>query len=215
MAGEEVGEDDCYLSFLPLAHVFDRVTEEFMLSRGGAVGYWQGVQEKVAEDIAALQPTLFCGVPRVYDRIHAGVLQQASRTPVRRAVFDWAVARKAYFMRDEGGGHRHDAASPFLDWLVFRKVKARLGGRLRLVISGAAPLARGVEEFMQVRTFCVLGLLWRCLDRESCGRERMSHGRAVQEASALLRSGRRRLFVRRALCPRRSSPLCASLSPSP
>jgi long-chain acyl-CoA synthetase len=148
MHGESVGEDDCYLSFLPLAHIFDRVTEEFMLSRGGAVGYWQGVQDKVAEDIAALRPSLFCGVPRVYDRIHAGVLQQASRTPVRRAIFDWAVERKAYFMRDEG--FRYDAAAPFLDWLVFRKVKARLGGRLRLVISGAAPLARGVEEFMNV-----------------------------------------------------------------
>lgn len=53
-----------------------RLAEEFMLHRGGSVGYWRGEIPKVLDDIVALRPTLFCGVPRVFDRIYAGIFEQ-------------------------------------------------------------------------------------------------------------------------------------------
>lgn len=65
--------DDVFLSYLPLAHIFDRVAEEAFLCIGGRIGYWQGNAKKLMEDVCALKPTLFAGVPRIFDRIYTGV----------------------------------------------------------------------------------------------------------------------------------------------
>ncbi|GBF91020.1 hypothetical protein Rsub_03875 [Raphidocelis subcapitata] len=146
-SGETLGGDDCYFSFLPLAHVFDRLAEEFMLAQGGCIGYWQGEIPKVLADIAACRPTLFCGVPRVFDRIHAGISDGLRASWVKRFVFGFALARKKAFMQL---GYRHDEASPLADLLVFNKIKQKLGGRVRLILSGAAPLSPAVQEFLAV-----------------------------------------------------------------
>lgn len=142
---ESLGPDDAYLSFLPLAHVFDRLAEEFMLHRGGSVGYWQGEIPKVLDDIKALRPTLFCGVPRVFDRIYAGINEQLRSNLVKWAVFHCCLALKSYWMKR---GFRHDKASPLADLLAFSTIKQKLGGRVRLILSGAAPLSQPVQEFL-------------------------------------------------------------------
>jgi len=103
--GEEITCGDCYFSFLPLAHVFDRLAEEFMLAKGGCIGYWQGEIPKVLADIGACRPTLFCGVPRVFDRIYAGINDQLAASLLKRVVFSLCVARKKAFMKL---GYRHD-----------------------------------------------------------------------------------------------------------
>ena len=89
IVGVDLGPGDSMLSYLPLAHIFDRVAEEMFLYSGSAVGYWQGDAAKLVDDIGALRPTLFIGVPRVFDRIYAGVMQKvglqqpwAARQPV-------------------------------------------------------------------------------------------------------------------------------------
>lgn len=69
---EKMTTEDVYLSFLPLAHIFDRVIEEFFFHRGASVGYWQEDTKLLGEDLMELKPTLFAGVPRVLDRIFAG-----------------------------------------------------------------------------------------------------------------------------------------------
>ncbi|GBF97083.1 hypothetical protein Rsub_10094 [Raphidocelis subcapitata] len=145
--GESLARDDCYFSFLPLAHVFDRLAEEFMLAKGGCIAYWQGEIPKVLADIAACRPTLFCGVPRVFDRIYAGINDQLAGSLVKRLVFLLCLARKKAYM---AAGWRHDKASPLADLLVFNKIKQRLGGRVRLILSGAAPLSAPVQEFLAV-----------------------------------------------------------------
>lgn len=66
-------KDDVFLSYLPLAHIFDRVAEETFLCIGGKIGYWQGSVKKLMDDVAALRPTIFVGVPRIFDRIYTGV----------------------------------------------------------------------------------------------------------------------------------------------
>lgn len=144
---ESMRDGDVYFSFLPLAHVFDRLAEEFMLAKGGAVAYWQGEIPKVLDDIAACRPTLFCGVPRVFDRIYAGIQEKMAGSVVMRLVFSLALARKRAFMQ---AGFRHDEASPLADLVVFSKIKQRLGGRVRLILSGAAPLSAPVQEFLAV-----------------------------------------------------------------
>lgn len=65
-------EDDVYFSFLPLAHVYDQIMETYCISKGSSIGFWQGDVRFLMEDVQALKPTIFCGVPRVFDRLCAG-----------------------------------------------------------------------------------------------------------------------------------------------
>ncbi|KAG2442580.1 hypothetical protein HXX76_002665 [Chlamydomonas incerta] len=145
---EKMGPSDSYLSYLPLAHIFDRVVEELMLSVGGCVGYWQGDIRKLMDDVCALRPTLFCGVPRVFERVYNGVRDKVDHGSfLSRLIFNWAYYRKEYYMKM---GYKQDQASIISDLLVFKNVKAKLGGRVRVLVSGSAPLSQQIESFMRV-----------------------------------------------------------------
>lgn len=149
---EELTEKDVYLSFLPLAHIFDRVIEEYFISKSASIGFWRGDVKLLVEDIAELKPTVFCGVPRVFDRIYSGLNQKiAAGGFLNRKVFEFAYKYKLNNMRK---GLKHEKASPLFDKIVFSKVKQGLGGRVRVMLSGAAPLAKHVEEFLRVVTCC-------------------------------------------------------------
>jgi long-chain acyl-CoA synthetase len=152
LVGQTLSPDDVMLSYLPLAHIFDRALEELFLAVGASIGYWRGRIDGVLADIGALKPTMFIGVPRVFDRVYAGVRAQlALASPLRRAIFSLALWHKARCLE---AGVRWDHASPLADRLVFSKVKARLGGRVRVVASGSAPLAPHVEAFLKVAMCC-------------------------------------------------------------
>ncbi|KAK9817139.1 hypothetical protein WJX72_010149 [[Myrmecia] bisecta] len=146
--GEHIKPGDVYLSFLPLAHVFDRFCADTYLSRGASIGYWQGNVKLLMSEIAALRPTGFFGVPRVFDRIYDTVMQRIQAgSPLKRAVFQACFRWKRMWMRL---GWASPLASPLADALVFNKIKAALGGRCQFLFSGAAPLAAHVEEFLRV-----------------------------------------------------------------
>ncbi|XP_057837446.2 probable CoA ligase CCL6 isoform X2 [Cryptomeria japonica] len=68
-------ETDVYISFLPLAHVFDRAIEEYCIYKSASIGFWRGDVKLLVEDIVELKPTIFCGVPRVFDRIYTGLTE--------------------------------------------------------------------------------------------------------------------------------------------
>lgn len=74
---QQCRSSDVFLSYLPLAHIFDRVAEETFLGLGGSIGYWQGNPKTLLDDVGALRPTIFVGVPRIFDRIYTGVTQKA------------------------------------------------------------------------------------------------------------------------------------------
>lgn len=148
----EYGPGDSMFSFLPLAHIFDRVAEEFVLIRGGALGYWRGDPKLLVADVAALRPTLFCAVPRVLERIRTGVLDKVKKGGwLKRHLFKMAYDQKLHAIRH---GKRFDRAAPLWDRLVFRKVAQAMGGRVRVIVSGGAPLALRVEEFLRVTMCC-------------------------------------------------------------
>lgn len=140
--------DDVYISFLPLAHILDRIIEEYFFHKGASVGYYHGDLNALGEDLMELKPTFLAGVPRVFERIHEGVMKVLNElNPFRRAAFNFLYQRKLSAMRE---GFKHTEASRLADILAFRKVKAKLGGRIRLIISGGAPLSNEVEEFLRV-----------------------------------------------------------------
>ncbi|KAI8532913.1 hypothetical protein RHMOL_Rhmol11G0254600 [Rhododendron molle] len=138
--------DDSYFSFLPLAHVYDQIIETYCISRGSSIGFWQGDVRYLMEDIVELKPTFFSGVPRIYDRIYTAVNSKLGNLEK---------------------GLKQDEAAPLLDKLVFNKIKQGLGGQIRLMLSGAAPLSRHVEEFLRVSFGAVLSQGYGLT--ESCG----------------------------------------------
>ncbi|KAK7257906.1 hypothetical protein RIF29_32225 [Crotalaria pallida] len=147
-------EDDVYFSFLPLAHVYDQIMETYCIYKGSSIGFWQGDVRFLMEDIQALKPTIFCGVPRVFDRIYAGINSKiSSGGALRNALFQYAYNYKLGYLEK---GLPQDKATPLFDRLVFDKIKPALGGRVRLLLSGAAPLPRHVEEFLRVTLGCTL-----------------------------------------------------------
>merc|ERR1712072_1329229 len=151
--GSDVSEDDVFFSYLPLAHIFDRMTEELLISKGGSIGYWQGDVKQILDDVGALKPTFFCGVPRIFDRIYSAVMAKMNASFVAGLLYKFAVSRKFGAMKR---GLRQSEAAPFMDKLIFNKVKARLGGNVRLMISGGAPLAPHVEKFLRVAMCCAV-----------------------------------------------------------
>ncbi|XP_027079865.1 long chain acyl-CoA synthetase 4 [Coffea arabica] len=145
---ESLTVNDVYLSYLPLAHIFDRVIEECFINHGASIGFWRGDVKLLVEDIGELKPTIFCAVPRVLDRIHSGLQQKISAGGfIKQTMFNFAYA---YKLRNLRKGHKHDEAAPICDKIVFSKVKQGLGGKVRLILSGAAPLASHVEEYLRV-----------------------------------------------------------------
>jgi hypothetical protein len=112
--------EDVMLSYLPLAHIFDRSSEELFLAIGGRIGYWQGKLDSLVDDIGALKPTLFIGVPRVFDKIYNAINDTiAGSGCLSKFIFNWAYSAKLARLQ----AHFPSAgAAPFWDKLVFSKV---------------------------------------------------------------------------------------------
>ncbi|XP_022861030.1 long chain acyl-CoA synthetase 2 [Olea europaea var. sylvestris] len=162
---KQFSEEDVYFSFLPLAHIFDQIIETYSIYRGSSIGFWQGDVRYLIEDLLVLKPTIFCGVPRVYDRIYTGIMDKISAGgSLKKALFQYAYN---YKLRNLEKGLKQEEASPLLDKLVFDKIKQGFGGRVRLMLSGAAPLPKHIEEFLRVTCCCLLSQGYGLT--ESCG----------------------------------------------
>ncbi|MFS7925019.1 putative long-chain-fatty-acid--CoA ligase [Helianthus anomalus] len=147
---EEFRASDVYFSYLPLAHIFDRVIEELFISTGASIGFWRGDVKLLIDDLKELKPTVFCSVPRVLDRIYSGLVEKISSSGfLKQTLFNVAYS---YKLRNMSRGYKHDEAAPRFDKIIFNKVKEGLGGKLRLILSGAAPLSASVETFLRVVT---------------------------------------------------------------
>ena len=145
------GPDDTMLLYMPLAHNFGRL----MHLSGAYVGYGIAFLPdplQAAAALATVKPTVFPSVPRVYEKIHTAVVGKFDdATGVQRKLIDWAlgVGRSVSELKRAGEPVPRGLAFQFklADALVFKKVKAKLGGRLRLAISGGAPLSLEIAEF--------------------------------------------------------------------
>lgn len=152
--GLPLTSSDSFLSYLPLAHIFDRVAEETFLYHGMSIGYWQGEVTKLIPDAQALHPTVFLGVPRVFDRVYSTVAGQLKKKGwLGNFLFNWAYGSKVKRMKS---GVPQNRAAPFWDWLVFGKMKNALGGQVRCIVSGGAPISSRVEEFLKVTMCCLV-----------------------------------------------------------
>ncbi|XP_027693196.1 long-chain-fatty-acid--CoA ligase 1 isoform X1 [Vombatus ursinus] len=140
--------DDILISFLPLAHMFERVVECVILCHGAKIGFFQGDIRLLMDDLKTLQPTIFPVVPRLLNRMFDRIFGQAN-TMMKRWILDFAFKRKEAELRS--GIIRNNS---LWDKIIFHKIQASLGGKVKLVITGAAPISATVLTFLRAALGC-------------------------------------------------------------
>jgi len=146
-----VDENDVTLSFLPLSHSFERLASYLYLAYGATTVFAESM-ETIAKDMLTVRPTVMTGVPRVYEKFQARIVERGSSLPQpRRTLFYWGLrvgAARARALEKDGkvsGLLALEAA--IADKLVFSKVREGVGGRLRCLVSGSAPLQDPTARF--------------------------------------------------------------------
>ncbi|HEY0370955.1 MAG TPA: long-chain fatty acid--CoA ligase [Thermoanaerobaculia bacterium] len=142
---------DVALSILPLSHILERMVDFLYLYKGGTIAYAENVN-KVADNLQEIKPQYFAAVPRLFEKMRARVMDNvATAPPARQKIFHWALK-----VAEERLPYRVDRKpmplglkikSAIADKLVFGKILARLGGNVKYVVSGGAPLSADLAAF--------------------------------------------------------------------
>jgi long-chain acyl-CoA synthetase len=151
-AGVEVYNHDTMISYLPLAHSFEKVLFTLCLVKGVRIGFYGGDVLKLTDDCAMLKPTFFPSVPRLYNRIYDKINAKLQELyGVRGFLANRAITSKLYYLNTAG-----TLNYAFYDKVVCSKFKAILGGNVRFMVSGSAPLSVDVINFLKVCFCCPL-----------------------------------------------------------
>ncbi|XP_032922217.1 long-chain-fatty-acid--CoA ligase 5 isoform X1 [Catharus ustulatus] len=144
----ECTSSDVAISYLPLAHMFERVVQAVVYSCGAKVGFFQGDIRLLTDDMKTLKPTLFPVVPRLLNRMYDKI-QSGANTPVKNFMLKFAVFMKMAEIKQ--GIIRNDS---IWDKLVFKKVQETMGGKVRIMVTGAAPISPSVLTFLRAALGC-------------------------------------------------------------
>jgi long-chain acyl-CoA synthetase len=163
-SADVVRADDVQLLFLPLAHVFAKLLEATWFATGHVMAFAESMNT-IKPNLAEVRPTMMCGVPRVYEKFYAAVVEQGtSAEGLKRTLFEHALAlsQKHGELEEKGRGLGliEDVYFRFLKKTVFAKVRegvqAILGGRMRLMISGGGPLSKKIGWFFRDAEIMIL-----------------------------------------------------------
>jgi long-chain acyl-CoA synthetase len=156
----EFTEKDTVLSFLPLSHILERTVMFAFIYKGCTVAFAESV-EAVAKNLLEVRPHIMVSVPRVFEKIYTKVMDQVLASPsLRRKIFFWALkVGKAYGAaklagKPVSGGLRFRRS--IAAKLVFSKIIAKTGGRVRFFVSGGAPLSKDIAEFFYAMGLVIL-----------------------------------------------------------
>jgi long-chain acyl-CoA synthetase len=147
--------------FLPLAHALARVAQIAVLRAGGTLAFWGGDPQQIVAELAAVRPTHFPSVPRIYEKIHAAVVTGVGEQPrAKQLVFRWAMREGRRRRVAERAGSAPGALATLrhrlADRLVLARVRAVFGDRLVAALCGAAPISQDVLEFFDACGVLVL-----------------------------------------------------------
>ena len=146
----DVFQEDLFLSFLPLSHTLERTGGYYLpVMSGSGVAYARSIMQ-LADDLMHIQPTVMIAVPRIFERVFARIQgQMEKQSPLKRALFNLTTSIGWHrFQRQQKRAHWHPKLLlwPLLRRLVAGKVTSKLGGRLRMAVSGGAPLSLQVAK---------------------------------------------------------------------
>jgi long-chain acyl-CoA synthetase len=136
---------DIHFSYLSLSHIFERAVSQVLTFHGSKIGFYHGDSTKLLDDIQLLKPTIFSSVPRFYNKLFQSIttsLDHGNR--MYRYFFKKAYQAKIHSLQH--GTVEHS----MWDLLVFKPIRKRLGGNVRMMISGAAPVAPHITDFMRI-----------------------------------------------------------------
>ncbi|XP_028175865.1 long-chain-fatty-acid--CoA ligase 4 [Ostrinia furnacalis] len=166
-----IREDDILMGFLPLAHVFELLAESICIIAGVPIGYSTAltmldssnkIMKGTKGDATTLQPTCLTTVPLILDRVSKGITDKVSKSgEFAGAFFRWAYSYKQAWMR-----RGYD--TPILNQLMFSKVRGLLGGRLRLLLSGGAPLSPDTHAQLRICLCCDVVTGYGLTETTSC-----------------------------------------------
>jgi len=136
---------DVYISYLPMAHSFEVCMQICVICSGASIGYYSGDARKVVtEDIPMLRPTLMAAVPRIIERLFHRVNQMVeAKGSIAKGIFDFGFMTQSWCVS-------YGFRNPIWDWLLFSSVRQALGGRMRAMATGAAPLPETLHRWMRV-----------------------------------------------------------------
>lgn len=140
--------EDVTISYLPLAHMFERIVQFVVYTCGAKVGFFQGDIRLLADDMKTLQPTVFPVVPRLLNRIYDKV-QNEAKTPFKKFLLNLAITSK--FNEVKRGVIRRNSV---WDKIIFSRIQANLGGKVHIMVTGAAPISSSVLTFLRAALGC-------------------------------------------------------------
>ncbi|MFC7202781.1 AMP-dependent synthetase/ligase [Haloferax namakaokahaiae] len=136
-----IDHDTVALSFLPLAHVFERMAGHFMMFAAGATVAYAESPDTLREDFQLVRPTSCTSVPRVYEKLYDAIRTQASESPVKKRIFQWAVGVGQAYHTTDSPGVLLEAKRAVADRLVFQQVREAIGGNIEFFLSGGGSLS--------------------------------------------------------------------------
>lgn len=148
----DVQEHETFISFLPLAHALERIgCLYFAIYNGGTIGFAERL-ESVPADILEIRPTILYGVPRFFEKIYNGVMTTVEKGNwIKRRVFHWAIGVGRQVAKRRLKRRKIGLVLQLKHWmaekLVFQKIQSKLGGRVKFLISGGAPLGVNISDF--------------------------------------------------------------------
>ncbi|KAL8511373.1 hypothetical protein ACS0TY_017966 [Phlomoides rotata] len=155
----DLGSNDRYIAYLPLAHIFELAAETVMLTAGVAIGYGSTltltdtsnkIKKGTKGDVSALKPTLMTAVPAILDRVRDGVLKKVDeKGGVVKKLFNIAYSRRLAAMNGSWFG-AWGLEATFWDIIVFKKIRSILGGEIRFMLCGGAPLSGDTQRFINI-----------------------------------------------------------------
>ncbi|MCO5142712.1 MAG: long-chain fatty acid--CoA ligase [Oligoflexia bacterium] len=149
-----LSEQEELLSFLPMSHIFGKWESMTPYYLGWQSSYAESIDTLVG-NLAEVRPTLWIAVPRIFEKVYAKIMLQVSESPpAKQKIFKWAIAigKKVLDTRQAGKKPKITdlAQLELAKKLVFNKISDRFGGRIRFCLSGSAPLAKNIQEFMHI-----------------------------------------------------------------
>ena len=158
--GFAAGDDVVYV-FLPLAHVLTRIVQLVAVDAGAEMAYWRRDPKKIVEDVQLIKPTHLPSVPRIFEKIHTAANAKADAAGGAKAkIFHWGIGvGREVTRREDRGGHPGlvlKAKHALAEKLVLHKIRDLFGGRMKLALSGAAPIDTEILEFFHAAGIWVL-----------------------------------------------------------